>query len=322
MATTYAFQKGKYGGQTGMIFPYFSDLPSNNPLEAEYTNNIPAGFLRCRGQILSADQYPELANVLGIGNSCIYKKENSVLNDPDEDGTGGTFQLPDLGSKYISAGTTPGSYNDMTVETTGTSTSVTYRAGVEVILSALNSEVLFTYTGNFSIPQHDVNISGQWTVRSNNSTGESTVFEGEILTHGHYATFAQLNNGRSDQCGGQWKWVATIYYCRNDPNIVQNEVGLMRLVPLVIGATEAGTNDGTTHRHSNANFVIPEGISTNGNITPAGNTNPGQTRTGTMAATSFSSSNIVTTVKLNTATTTKIDAVSPKFIICEYLIKI
>jgi hypothetical protein len=321
MATTYAFQKGKYGGQTGMIFPYFSDLPSNNPLEAEYSNNIPAGFLRCRGQILSADTYPQLAAVLGVGNACIYKKSDVVLNDPDEDGTGGTFQLPDLGSKYISAGTTPGSYNDLTVETATTAT-VTYRAGVEVSLTALNTDVQFTYTGNFSIPQHNVNISGQWTVRSNTSTGESSVNEGQILTHGHYATFAQLTDGRSGQCGGQWKWVAIYYYCNKDPNIVQNNVGLMRLVPIGIGAAEAGSETGTNHKHSNANFVIPDGISTNGVVAPTGTTNPGQTRTGIMAATSFSAASIITTVKLNTSTTTKIDAVSPKFVICEYLIKI
>lgn len=303
MATTYAYQKGKYGGQCGMIFPYFCDLPSNNPLESDYLNNIPAGFLRCRGQILSADQYPELANLLGVGEACIYRKEGTTLQEKDEDGTGGTFQLPDLGSKYVSAGTTPGSYNNMIVENSTSATTV-YRAGVEVTLASVGTDVVFTYTGDFSIPTHTVNLSGQWTVRSNAQTGKSTVDEGQILAHGHYGTFAQLQNGVSGPCGGEWQWNEIFYYCTRDPGRVRNNPGFMRLTPISIGASEAGSATGTNHAHSNANFVITS-----------------QTRNGTMAATTFRANSIFTTVKLNTFSTTKIDSISPKFIVCEYLIK-
>jgi hypothetical protein len=302
MATTYAFQKGKYGGQCGFIFPYFSDLNTNNNTDDQYLKNIPAGFLRCRGQILSADQYPELANLIGVGDECIYKKSGTILQNRNENGTGGTFQLPDLGSKYVSAGTTPGSYNNLFIESVTTTTPI-YRAGVEVTLDSVGSEVIFTYSGNFVIPQHTVNLSGQWTVRSPSSTGRSPVNEGQILTHGHYATFAQLQNGVTGQCGGQWRWRTVIYYCRRR-GIVANSPGFVRLQPIGIAAQEAGSATGTEHSHNNANFVITS-----------------QSKTGTMTRTTFPASSLQTTVRLNTATTTKIDAIAPKFILCEYLIK-
>jgi hypothetical protein len=302
MATTYSFQKGKYGGQCGFIFPYFSELNTNNNIDEKYLNDIPAGFLRCRGQILSADQYPELASLIGVGDECIYKKSTTILQNRNADGTGGTLQLPDLGSKYISAGSSPGSYDNMFVEGVTTTTPI-YRAGVEVSLDSVGNEITFTYSGNFTIPQHQVNLSGQWTVRSPSSTGRTVVNEGQVLTHGHYATFAQLQNGVSGQCGGRWRWRTVIYYCRQR-GIVANSPGFIRLQPIGIAADEAGSESGTNHSHNNANFVITN-----------------QTKRGIMDQTSFPASSIQTTVRLNTSSTTKIDSIAPKFILCEYLIK-
>lgn len=41
MATTYAFQRGKYGGHVGCIFPFFRTISTNSPLDSEFTENIP-----------------------------------------------------------------------------------------------------------------------------------------------------------------------------------------------------------------------------------------------------------------------------------------
>jgi len=123
MATTYSFQKGKYGGPCGSIFPYFTPMQNLIPTEQEYLDNIPAGYLRCRGQILNADQYPNLALVIGIGDSCIYRKTGTTLQN-QVNGVGGQIQLPDLGSKYITASTTPGNYLNTTTTNTLTNTEI------------------------------------------------------------------------------------------------------------------------------------------------------------------------------------------------------
>ena len=59
------------------------------------------------------------------------KKLHTVLANRNEQGTGGTFQLPDLGSKYITTASNPGVYsNDTTINPT---TQLTVqRAGIAV----------------------------------------------------------------------------------------------------------------------------------------------------------------------------------------------
>jgi hypothetical protein len=103
-------------------------------------------FLKCRGQILSADQYPNLARVIGVGARCIYKKEGTQLLEPNPDGTGGTLQLPDLGSKYIAGASNPGVYSNDTTFNPRTNTTVD-RAGIEVEISSQGQSVEFFYDG-------------------------------------------------------------------------------------------------------------------------------------------------------------------------------
>ena len=88
---TYSFEKGKHGGPTGAIFPFFTDVNGLIPVDQQYRDFCPAGFLKCRGQILQANQYPQLAQGLGVGAQCIYRKADTILEEADEDGTGGTF---------------------------------------------------------------------------------------------------------------------------------------------------------------------------------------------------------------------------------------
>lgn len=304
MATTYSFQKGKYGGPCGAIFPFFRNLTSNSPADAQYYENIPAGFLPCKGQILSADQYPALAEILGVGDACLYKKTGTTLQNRDEDGTGGTFQLPDLGSKYISASSNPGLYNNMTVTNT-TSTTTIYRAGIEVELQSVGNELTFTYSGNFSLPSHSLTVAGNWTVQSSTITGSANISEGQILPHGHFADFAQLFDGASTNCNtGGWKYQYRFWgACYNSASFGGN-CGAVVLTPMGNTADEIGTDTGTNHTHGNANISITS-----------------QTKSGTMSAISISSAPIQTVVRLNTGNTVKIDSVSPMFILCEYLIK-
>lgn len=305
MATTYSFQKGKYGGPTGAIFPFFRDLTTNSAQDPQYFENIPAGFLRCRGQILSADQYPELAKVLGVGQQCLYRKDGTTLQEPNDDGTGGTFQIPDLGSKYISAGATSGQYNNLTVPSTTATSATIYRAGITVNLSATDDEVSFTYSGKFNLPSHNLTMAGQWTATGASTTSSTSVGEGQILPHGHFATFAQLNNGVQNGCNtGGWKFQYRYWNACYNSSSFGSTCGPVQLIPVGNEAEEVGSTTGTKHSHSNAAIKITS-----------------QTKSGSMSAVDIDSASLVTTVKLNTGTTTKIDAISPMFILCEYLIK-
>ena len=72
--------------------------------------------------------------ILGVGGQCIYRKTGTTLDDANEDGSGGTFQLPDLGSKYITASSNSGQYlNDTTQDANNNEIR---RAGVAVTLQS------------------------------------------------------------------------------------------------------------------------------------------------------------------------------------------
>lgn len=307
MATTYAYQKGKFGGPSGTIFPFFRDFIGTNPQDEEYVAYVPAGFLRCRGQILSANQFPELASIVGVGEGCIYRKEGTTLQNA-VNGVGGTFQLPDLGSKFISAGSTPGQYNNLRLS----SNENVYKAGIEVTLASAGNDITFTYAGNFTIPAHSANVFGNWTLQAQTTTSSVSVSDGQMLTHAHYANVAQLHYGSTPSCGFKWKyqpcwgggWSWLNLCACNSSSEVNKQEFIGDLIAMGIELSELGSDTGTTHNHSGASPTITS-----------------QSKSANMATTTISASSIVTTVRLNTASTIKIDAVSPKFILCEYLIK-
>ncbi len=305
----YSFEKGKYGGPCGAVFPFFRTLTGISALGEDYIQYVPAGYLKCRGQILSANDYPNLARILGVGNSCIYKKVNTILQEPDENGTGGTFQLPDLGSKYITASTTSGTYLNTTTVNPATNSTID-RAGVEVEITAQSSSVDFSYSGEFRVPGRPIQLTGQMSISSPpTSTDASTVSIGQTLAHGHNATFkiARRINYRNDAM----RLATTIsnrnifgYLCNRRGQQVcvgNDEFGIAHKV---VSAQEEGTDSGTNHRHFGT--------------FPAKNSESKSASTRDLL---ISAAPLITTVNINTANTIKMDDIAPKFILCEYLIK-
>lgn len=306
MATTYSYQKGKYGGPCGSIFPYFIPMQNLSPLEQEYSDNIPAGYLRCRGQILNADQYPNLALVIGIGDSCIYRKTGTTLQN-QVNGVGGQIQLPDLGSKYITASSTPGNYLNTTTTNTLTNSEIE-RAGVEVeIVSNANTsnQISFNYTGNFVLPQKDLPVNGQVRITAPSSTTRNTVGETEIMGHGHGST---LSTGREIQRFGECFNGST---AQRRPFPFTCNASLQASETVITGREWTtfqldtyGSDAGTTHSHSG---LFPR-------ITSS-------TSTATIKRTEIPSSGLTTNVTFNKFNRFAIDRVSGKFILCEFLIK-
>jgi len=301
----YSFEKGKYGGPCGAIFPFFRELAGLSAIGTDYTEYVPAGFLKCRGQILSADQYPNLARILGVGAQCIYKKEGTTLQEPEEDGTGGTFQLPDFGSKYMSASTAPGTYSNTTTFNAATSSTIN-RAGIEVVLESQSNSVDFQYTGDFKLPGRSLTLTGNVQPKSPPvSTPETTVSAGQFLAHGHNSTFkiARMINCRNDGMNGA-KFKEK-YYCGKkgaDAGCPADaEYGLEHKF---ITLTDEGSETGTKHKHYG---VFP--IKT------------GESKTASVENMLLNAGPLTTTVNVNTFNTVKMDNIAPKFILCEFLIK-
>lgn len=303
MATTYAFQRGKFGGPVGCIFPFFRTISTESPLDAEFYDNIPAGYLKCKGQILNASQYPNLATVLGIGTSCIYRKTGQTLLNPNADGSGGQIQLPDLGSKYITASSTPGGYLNTTTINPVTNAEV-FRAGVEVSLSSttVNNQVLFSYQGDFEIPETNVPISGSILTTANSSTPSASVFETQILAHGH---MSNISTGRSIAQATMFvKQVPRIWTYCNTAYTIGGE-NIPSGIEWISGAVDSfGSTTATTHTHAG---VFPNTTSLS--------------KEARMLRTKIAADSLQTSVRLNTDTTFKLDYIAPKFILCEYLIK-
>lgn len=300
---SYSFEKGKHGGPTGVIFPFFADINGLIPIDQDYRDYCPAGFLKCRGQILQANQYPALAEVLGVGAQCIYKKEGTTLDDPDEDGTGGTFQLPDLGSKYITASSNPGQYiNDTTKDASNNTIS---RAGVAVTLQSNGDTVEFAYDGEFEAPAVTLSFTGQWRyIQPPNRTGETTLAIGSFVAHGHVGSYTiaqriNLNNQGMRSCA----WAGG-YPCRQP---VGKPIGgpgdrAVGVQLLSISFEESGVD--TSHSHG----LGTPSVSVSG-------------PSGSIPSVKLNVASVTTTVNMRTRDLVKMDDIAPRFIITEYLIK-
>lgn len=181
----YTKEKSKYGGMVGTIQIFASQLPQqNSPKNTIFKSLLPAGFLRCDGSILSAKDYPDLAEVIGIGKACRYIKETTTIADDE-------IQLPDLGSKYIVAGSGTGIYNDMFLQD-----EKTYHVGSEFSISSnVKQTETITYNGRFIVsgPENPVLLAGSPLYATQRSTDTTTLSELNFQAHGHGGNQAVFN---------------------------------------------------------------------------------------------------------------------------------
>jgi hypothetical protein len=78
MAVHYTSERSKYGTLTGSIIVWPIEVTSaQDPNESDNIKVLPAGYLRCDGAKYSADQYPQLAEVIGTGVNCKFRKYNN-----------------------------------------------------------------------------------------------------------------------------------------------------------------------------------------------------------------------------------------------------
>ncbi len=302
MTAYYTKEKARYGGVTGTIIPYTYTLPAvNDSNTGDWNKYLPAGFLRCDGSVFKAVEYPVLAQVLGVGDNCKFKKDDEDLGIDE-------FQLPDLGSKYISGGNASGSYLNQTISNASAGTATgTFRVGCEVdVVSLIGDTETISYTGNFTLaPKNDIEFVGNPTFNTLQSDGKTLnafTSEQEFQAHGHQSdvgVFSYL--GKSIDSFA----VNTTTGISQGGNDGQNE-GSNELTFI-----SAPTDSSAVVPHSHfINFPNSQTIKANNNLRFRYLEQP------------IEPLGLTSTVTVTTDSVFKLDEATPPYILVEYLIKI
>ena len=93
-------EKSKYGSGVGTIICWPVELTSSNPNNEDNIRKLPAGYLKCDGKVYKAEEYPQLAEILGVGLASKFARRDILdqfIDTVDED----EFVVPDLGSKFL-----------------------------------------------------------------------------------------------------------------------------------------------------------------------------------------------------------------------------
>ena len=303
MSVYYTRERSRYGGVTGTIIPFPTTLPQGaDPSAGDWKPLLPAGFLRCNGAILLAADFPVLASVLGTGDNSKFKKPGQTLANTQ-------FQLPDLGSKYISASASSGTLLNAAVN--NEDSNDTYRVGCEVnIVSLIGDQQTITYTGGFELVKpNNLEFIGNPFFTSLTEGGKTlNAFTGEqaFQAHGHdcnVGVFTYLGN-----------WLDSIFIqqggsagCGNDGiNEGSNNLELV--------SSPTGSSAVVQHSHF-IDFPSVSQIKLQNdmryNILEENN-NP----------VVIDALGLETTVTITTSSIYKLDEATPPFILMEYVIKI
>lgn len=177
MPKLYGSEKAKIGTATGTIIVWARAIQNDTDLDSAV---LPAGYLRCDGTRYNASNFPALAEVIGTGANCIYKKPTNALSDTQ-------IQLPDLGSKHIlgSGGGNIGVYYDVNVGTTNTRR---VGVGVEITNEQGDNFGEIGYNGFLRLPsQPDIDFNGNPAWVTPSRTDETTVSIAGFQGHAHLA---------------------------------------------------------------------------------------------------------------------------------------
>jgi len=293
MAKYYTVEKAKFGGTTGTIIPFTRQLSTTNlPDQGAFKTYLPGGFLRCDGSVYSADLFPSLASIIGIGPQCKFKKPDTTL-EADQ------IQLPDLGSKYIRCSNASGQYLNLYLQQDPTQLHVGVETDIE---SLIGDSVDISYSGNFTVAgQTGKKWNGNPIFIPSNSgyTNDDFLTEDNFQAHGHDAdpgVFTYL---------GKWK----------DSSWFDNG--------------ESGGNDGRTEGSNNLVTVQDPSSSVNNPahkhqiLLPASSGYAsGNTLTYGYSNTQVTPDGLTSTINVTTENVQKLDNAIAPYILVEYIIKI
>ena len=205
MTVLYGKEKSKYGNLTGqiIIWPVEYEGP---PEETNNVRNLPAGYLRCDGTIYYAEDYPQLAAILGTGEQTKFLRRN-LDNTAFDFITDDQFMVPDFGSKYPepTSGANAGVYDNIrTTNALGTEIS---RGGIGVeIASAIGENVTIQYSGSISVPSQEIEVRGKpsWNYAGEtHRTDSEGVEENAVYPHAHFGTWNRSRNLQTNETNSQ-----------------------------------------------------------------------------------------------------------------------
>lgn len=285
----YAVQKAKYGGMVGTIHPFTCQLPAgNDPNAGNYRSKLPAGFLRCDGSIFKQRDYPQLAAVLGVGDSCKFAK--GELEDDE-------FQLPDIGSKYIVPGSATGTYLSENL-----SDGNTPHVGAEFEVTSNRGESAeVKYSGNFTITGRTGDVLGNpfYAAPENSFTG--------IITSSHFQGHGHSSNAQVLNCTGNY-FVSPAVGPSGDDSHSGNNCRPFAGNNLF----NLATPDGTSAISAQHDHLITMPVSQN---------DYDHNFKYTYATTQVPANNLKTTVNITTQDVDTFDETVAPFLIVEYIIK-
>ena len=175
-------ERAKIGTTTGTIIAFPKELDVNDPAVGVGLNLLPAGYIRCDGSVYNENTYPALAQILGLGDACVFKQPDTILNADQ-------FQVPDLRSKFIrgSSASDQGVINDNTVISATGLTIEKSGVGVQVS-SNVGSTAVVDLFGQFRIPALSEDLRGNVAFTRPRTPDEEVVPATAFQPHAHYTT--------------------------------------------------------------------------------------------------------------------------------------
>ena len=227
MPAHYSKEKSKFGSGSGTIICWPVELVSTDPNNANNVKNLPAGYLKCDGTKYQAEDYPVLAEIIGTGTGCKFRRLDSEGADIDQLDTD-EFVVPDLGSKFLkpTTGGAAGTYVNILTENAQGNEVRRSGMGIEstaaVGITTGNTTVInVSYVGNFVVPSQEIALKGKpaWTKGTGNSgfTDNEAVDSLALHSHMHFSTTNRLrikspqevSSGEAKNQGIGWRTTAT-----------------------------------------------------------------------------------------------------------------
>ena len=193
----YTHQKARYGGIPGTIQQHAMEgiIIDKDPNNIMFREKLPGGFLPCNGRVQNVKDYYCLANALGIGDECRFKKDHVTLRNPDpENNDLGSFQLPDLGSKVIIGGRGTGEYRATRMDDDDDNSA--NRVGVKVDpYSNVGTRLYCNYAGNMTATgQPNLEFNGNIRYNMDRKTSKMILSPEHFQGHAHNMTGLSVLN--------------------------------------------------------------------------------------------------------------------------------
>ena len=199
MARFYQKERAKYGNLTGQIIMWPVEY-IGDPNEGNNPTNLPAGYLKCDGTKYYAEDYPQLAAILGTGSDTAFRRLKLDQVTPlDSNLSDAQFVVPDLGSKYPepTTGANSGLYNNIRV--LNSNDQEVSRSGIGIEATNQTGQVTNTvqYRGDITLPSQEIPITGRpgYTYAGTTHRLDDTdVEEAALAPHTHFHSGRRARN--------------------------------------------------------------------------------------------------------------------------------